>query len=398
MPINEYGFKRRTYDEILTDKIAKAKELFGEDIETNDLTPLGKFIRINAYDQAITEEEAEMIYYSIFPTTAIGTSLDRLAVFAGIKRNVATKARYTAKITGKAGATVAVGFLVGTESGINFSVIGTATVADDGVVETAEGDVTIGEDETVLVTVECVESGGIGNVLVKEINTIVNPSADVSEVIGEGLISKGAEVESDLELRRRFSSAIEGMGSCNEPALKSALLRIPTVTHAGVITDETNGSFECYVNGNEEYYEQIAKAIFEKKPIGIKTTGAIEQEFTDSSGKKQVIKFSRTSNISVYVQMAIKTNVEFSGNAGLEEIKDNICSYIDNIGIGNSLVLSSLYGKIHSVTGVTEVTELKLSTNGENWSTDNIAAAEYENCVCYEVRIKQNDGTDYEVI
>ena len=64
--ITEQGYVRRTYQEILDDKIQRAKELFGEDIDTRDITPLGKYIRINAYDQAEVEETAEMLYFSYF--------------------------------------------------------------------------------------------------------------------------------------------------------------------------------------------------------------------------------------------------------------------------------------------------------------------------------------------
>ena len=392
MALTETGFKRRTFDEILTDKIAKAKELFGEDIETSELTPLGKYIRINAYDQALTEEEAEQIYYSIFPNTATGTSLDRLCVFAGIQRNAATPSQYEVLFTGEAGAVVPTGFLVGTESGVNFSV---------------KEDVTIGDDGSSVATVECVESGEIGNVLAQEINTIVETSADVESVIGTAIITKGEEVESDTDLRKRFTVASEGLGSCNEVAITAALVRIPTVTHAGIIvndTDETDEagrpprSFECYVSGGENYYKEIAEAIFDKKPMGIGTYGTVTQEVLDDGGYPHTIKFSTTKNIPVYVRIAIKTDAEFEGETGKEEIKNNLEDYIDGIGIGNTLVLSSLYGQIHSVTGVKEVTELLLSTDGMSWGTANIAVERYEKCVFTQLEIKQNTASDYEVV
>lgn len=383
MAIDEKGFKRRTFDEILSDKIAKAKELFGEDIETSELTPLGKFIRINAYDQALTEEEAEMIYYSMFPNTAVGVSLDRLCVFAGISRNAATCSRYIVTVTGTAGSVVPQGFLFGTESGVNFAV---------------ESDTTIGDEGTADVEVVCVETGEIGNVLVQEINQIVNPSADVDGVAGKSLVSKGEEVESDYELRLRFNEAKEGSGSCNEASIRAALLRVDGVTHAGVVSNETNGSFECFVHGGYDKHEDIAQAIFDKKPIGIKTVGDVEQTVTDDGGYTHVIKFSHTENVEVYVRVAISTNAQFEGTSGKTAIKDNLETYIDNVGIGNSVVLSSLYGQIHSVTGVTEVTELLLSTDGLSWSTGNISDIQpYQNCVCKQVEIKQGGG-EYEVI
>lgn len=382
MALTETGFKRRTFDEILTAKAERSKELFGEDIETGELSALGKYNRINAYDQALTEETAELIYNSIFPNSASGTSLDRLCVFAGIRRNTEIKAQYIVTLTGEVGAVIPKGFLVGTESGINYATI---------------EDVTIGENGSIDATVECELGGEIGNVLVQEINKIVNPSADVSGVVGKSLLTKGEETESDYELRKRFNEAIEGAGSCNEVAIKAALLRVPTVTHAGIIVDENNGSFECFINGGLNYHKEIAETIFEKKPIGIKTTGNVAQEIIDSGNNTHTINFSHTTNATVYVRTAIKTNSKFEGDTGKQDIKSNLETYIDNVGIGNPVILSSLYGQIHSVVGVQEVVELQLSTDGVSWSTDNITVDAYENCMCVQVEIKQNDG-GYEVI
>ena len=392
MGLTETGFKRRTFDEILTAKVERAKELFGDDIDTSELTPLGKYIRINAYDQALTEEEAEMIYNSIFPNTAFGTSLDRLCPFAGITRNPATKAQYTIKITGTAGKIVPFGFLVSTESSINYATL---------------EDAVIGEDGTVEVTVECEEIGEIGNVSPTEINGIVNPSADVESVIGVSRFIGGEEAESDYDLRKRFSATQAGAGACNEDAIKAALLRVPTVYHVGLVINDTltedaagrpAKSVECYVSGGENYHDQIAETIYEKIPMGIKTVGEVSQDILDSGGHTRTINFSHTETVSVYVRMTIKTSAEFEGLTGKEEIKDNLENYIDSIGTGKSVIFSSLYSQIHSVVGVQEVSELLLSTDGIAWSTANITATEYQNCYCKQVEIKANDESSYEVI
>ena len=118
--LNELGYKRKTYDDIIEGKIQRAKELFGEDIETDETTPLGKFIRINAYDQALAEEEAEAIYYARFPNTAVGVSLDRLCTFVGISRSSAVPSQYRVKVKGAVGAAVPFGFFLNSEKGIVF--------------------------------------------------------------------------------------------------------------------------------------------------------------------------------------------------------------------------------------------------------------------------------------
>lgn len=382
MGLTSTGYLRRTYDEILNDKITKCEELFGADINTDENTPLGKFIRINAYDQSLIEEEAEAIYYSIFPNTASGTSLDRLCVFVGITRNPATFAQYKVKITGVADTVVPVGFLVKTSDDVEFATIEEVVVASDGNVE---------------VTVECMESGEIGNVNFSDIASIVNPISDIESVIGTSVVTIAKEVESDYDLRRRFNNAKEGIGSCNETAIRAALLRIPTVNSASVIvneSDETDAegrpprSFECYVSGGEDYYQEIATTIFEKKPVGIRTHGSISETITDDGGYSHTIKFSHVDDVDVCVNVAILTDSKFEGHAGHAEIKSNLENYINSLGISKKLILSSLYGYIYSVTGVKEVTDLELSTDGTNWSTENIFVEDYQCCRCVKVIIK----------
>lgn len=382
MGLTEVGYVRKTYDEILDDKISKAKELFGEDIETDDTTPLGKFIRINAYDQAEAEEEAEAIYYARFPNTAIGTSLDRLCVFVGITRNPASAATYKVDVFGTAGKKVPFGFLVGTESGITY--YNTAEVTLD---ENGEGEL----------IVECTETGEIGNVNYAEINQITNPDADVTSVIGTSAVSLGTEIESDYSLRKRFEQAREGSGSCNENSIKASLIRVPTVTSAGVIVNDTDTivsgrpphSFECYVSGGENYHEEIAKMIFEKKPLGIKTCGNVSQTITDEGGYTHEIKFSHTAYVDVRVKVSVRTVATFEGETGTAQISSNIESYVNNLGVGTSVILSALYGQIHAVTGVKEVVSLTLSTDGASYTESNIDIDEWEIARCIEVEVTE---------
>ena len=112
MVFTEKGYNRPTYSDILDQQIERAKVLFGEDIETDEKTPLGKYIHINAQDIAELHEILETVYYARFPDSATGQSLDRLLPFAGITRNQASYAKHKIKFTGTAGETIPGGFLV----------------------------------------------------------------------------------------------------------------------------------------------------------------------------------------------------------------------------------------------------------------------------------------------
>ena len=381
MGLTETGFARRTYNDILNAKIEKAKELFGQNIDTSEFTPLGKFIRINAYDQALAEEEIEAVYYARFPNTASGTSLDRLLVFVGIQRNPAEAARYTIKITGEPGFEVPIGFLVGTKGGVTFYTDTKATIDESG---------------TCVVTASCTEAGEVGNVNVGDIDTIVNPDVYVTAIAAQEQIATGKEAESDAELRKRFKSTIQGAGSCNEDAIRAALLRVPTVEFAAVIANNSTQedgegrpphSFECYVLGGDGYEKEIAETIFGKKPIGIKTVGDNAVEIVDASGNKQTVRYSNTQNVRVTVSASVKADNTFPAD-GLEQIRKSISNYINSLGIDKDVVRSSLYGHIYAVPGVTEVTALTIQAQGGE-STEKIVIPAYGVAVCGDVTLER---------
>ena len=381
MALTAKGFERQSYDDILNKEIQRAKELFGEDIDTSELTPLGKFIRIGAYYLAEAEEEAEYIYYSIFPNTARGVSLDRLCVFVGITRDPATASIYKIKVYGTDGYIVPMGFLVGTVSGITFYSI-------------EEKEIIGGECE---ITVWCTETGTIGNVDMQDITKIVNPVAEVKSIECIEYVAPGAEDETDYELRKRFEAAREGAGACTEASIKAAVMRVPTVTSVSVIVNDTlqedgdgrpGKSFECYINGGDNYHELIGETIFEKTPIGIKTVGDVSVVIKDEFGREHTVNFSHTTKLSVYVKLKIRIEQQYEGENGKAAIIDNLKTFINNLGVGEDVILSSLYGKVHAVMGVEEVTELLLSEDNNNYLPQNINVEEWEVANCVDVIVE----------
>ncbi len=343
--LTDKGFKRPIFSEILDAQIQKAKELFGEDIDTDEKTPLGKFIRITVYDLARAYEDLENIYYARFPNTARGTNLDRLCVFAGITRNPPTTATHTVKITGTAGQTVVAGTLVGTQSGVNFYV---------------EEDVVISETETVETTVRCTEYGTIGNVAVGEICVVVNPDAVITTIEHIAQINIAVDEETDTALRKRFADAIAGTGSATADAIKAEVLRVSNVRFCTIVendndTPDASGrpphSFETYVGADAELYQDIAKAIFRKKPVGIQSHGTITQTVTAEDGTGHTIKFSPIADLDIIVTVTIQKNSYFPSD-GVEQIKKNLVDYIATFNSGEDVNKSSLYGYVHSVAGV----------------------------------------------
>lgn len=366
MPITNQGYIRPSYDELLEDCITLAKELFGDDIDTNNDSPLGKFIRLGVQDLADAYEAQEIIYYSRFPNTATGQSLDRLMPFAAISRNPGTRAEHTIKFIGTAGAVIDPGFLVGTTGDETFFLVNSVTLGDNG---TATG------------LVQCTEFGTIGNVAAGTITEIVNPAVDVTSIQHMSFDTAGQDTETDSELRKRFKIALAGAGSGATSAIKGAVMRITGVTSCYV--DENSGNetsatgvpphaFEVYVYASETLNQEIAEAIFSKKPVGIGTHGDVSVTVIDDSGNQQTVKFSHVQPMPVYIKLTAKVNSYFELD-GITQIKDAMTGYVGSLAAGDDVIFTNLYKYIFGVAGVEDVTSLSISSDGTNYASSNIS-------------------------
>lgn len=363
--LTEKGFLRPTYDEIVERLVTLAKGLFGDDIETDEKTPLGKYIRLIAKGLAETYEDIEGHYYAHFVNTARGLSLDRLCVLAGISRNAPIRAIHVVEFTGTPEYEIPSGFLVSTADDVLFYTEDVLTIPESGKIEGY---------------VYCTVPGTVGNVKVGSISQIVNPNMNIESITHKDVYQLGDEEETDAELRARFLLAIAGSGSATIDAIRAEILRVPKVQSCIIEENDTENtdeagrpghSFECYVLAPEEQDELIAQAIFRKKPIGIKSVGDVTVAVVDNGGFSHDIKFSRTTATNIYIKATVKVNSLFPRD-GRDQIISNLVYYVDSMPNGEDVIQSSFYSKIYAVAGVKDVTVLQLSTDGTSYSTNNI--------------------------
>lgn len=368
MALTELGYERPTYDELLERQEERARALFGNDIDTSNNSVLGKYIRLNVDDLAEVHEIAELVYFSAYPNTATGVSLDRLCPLVGIARNPATYAKHNVRFIGTAGEYVPEAFEVSTTNGeLLFHTYDSLLIGEDGTVEGV---------------VECETAGTAGNVGLGKIDTIVNPDANVESVEHLGIAEYGEEIETDAYLRERFAAAVSGAGSSTKEAIKSAILQVSLVEAVEVIendTDETVNSvpphsFICYVLCPETQDTLVAEAILNKKPMGIKAAGEVNVDVVDSNGTTRTISFTRTKEKSIYIKITLSTNQYFNTD-GVEQIKENIATYINGLANDADVYLSSIYGYIYKVDGIVNVSSLTMSTDGSTYSAGDIAIA-----------------------
>lgn len=355
--LGELGFNRPTYDELLTAEIERTRQLFGDDIDTSELTALGKLIRLNVYDLSALYEELEAVYLARFPNTATGQSLDRLCVFAGITRNPAKASKHKIKIVGEIGTELKYGeFLVSTLENVTFY------LAEDVVLDQVELDEFGFSKGYCEAEFECTEKGEVGNVPVGAITFVTNPVMDIAKIEHLSILELGEEIETDVALRRRFAYAIRGIGSGTIDSIYGALWRVSGVE--GVYIAENNTfetdsdgrppiSYECFVLGGSN--EDIAKAIFSKGPAGVKTVSTkngVTVNVTDQGGSVHTIHFSRTVEADIYFLIKVKVNDDFDTENGVNEIKNNIIQHINGLKNGEDVIYSSIFPDVQKVTGV----------------------------------------------
>ncbi|RFB32003.1 baseplate protein [Brevibacillus sp. VP] len=379
--LNEQGFKRKRYSDLLTEIEERARTLFGEDINTTLRSPLGILIRLFAWFLSLVWQNAEEVYHSGFRDTATGVSLDKLGAADGIYRLPENAAIGVIEVDGKPFYEVLEDTIVGTEQEVWYRTIDSLILDDKG-------------KGTVQVT--AMKAGTSGNVPSNRITRLLLADSNITTVTNPSPTSEGRELETDKEYRERLKKAKAGL-------LNGALYKVPGVRSVTIIENKTMQpdaegrnpkSFEVFVLGGND--REVAQAIFENKPAGIETHGGITQEITDLSGEKQIITFSRTENVPVWIKAILTTSSAFLLD-GADKVRTEIVQVIggqDEDGVnyegmksGQNVIINQLIGAVMKVEGIEDV-EIKVSTDSSTFHTQNIPIEKYKKAVVHHSNIE----------
>lgn len=243
---------------------------------------------------------------------------------------------------------------------------------------------------------------GILSVPANTLITIVNPIAGLTAVNNLAAGFTGRDIETDEELRIRRRELLTGVGAATDEAIRAAVLQeVDGVITCLVIsnrTDVTDGdgrpphSFETIVSGGDE--NEIAQVIWENMPSGIQPVGDITKTIVDSTGRNQTIKFSRPTNVYLWVDLEYYLNTEetFPEN-GETAIKEAIVEWAQqNINIGDDVIYQRLSIPVYEIPGIGSINiELATSTTPTGppgaYSAANVIIADDEVSAWDESRI-----------
>lgn len=190
--------------------------------------------------------------------------------------------------------------------------------------------------------------------------------------------SLGRAVETDEELRARFRETKFERASSTVDAVYSALINIPSVEQVVVYENDTDVTDEMGIPSHSflpivlgGLQDQIGQAIWENKPMGIRSFGDTVVVIYDTQGFAHNIAFKRPDPVPVYITMNLTKDSTYPGN-GDSSIRSALIAFFENnLGIGDDVIYSRLYTPINSVPGHF-VNSLFIGTSPNPTASDNI--------------------------
>lgn len=192
-----------------------------------------------------------------------------------------------------------------------------------------------------------------------EVNTITNiltPQLGLDSVTNPLPASGGRNVETDEELRARFRNTKFERAASTVDSIYSALIDLSAVEQVVVYENDTDvtdsmgipaHSFMPIILGGLS--EEIAQAVWENKPMGIRSFGDTVIVIYDTQGFAHNIGFKRPEPVPIYITLNLTKEATFPGS-GDDDIRSALVSYFStNQGIGEDVVYSRLYTPINTV-------------------------------------------------
>lgn len=373
--LTKSGFKRQRTADYLPIIEEQARDLFGEDADLSDRTPLGKFIHLQAQQRAEDNEQLEMVYNARFVDTSEGATLE-----ANVKRALLTRKRWI-KATGEVvvnldkGAKINIGDLFRTKYNVYFKALEAIDAVEDG---------------NYRVDVEALEYGAIGNVEPNDICIIVNPQSGINSVENYDAFFNGQDEEADEELQDRYYESLGKVGFRRVESIEANVLdEVEGVRAAIVIENDTNvvdaegrppHSVETVVLGGLD--EDVAMAIFRKKGGGIQAYGSTVYNFTDSRGITHEIGFTRATTVVVHVKVYVEKSNQYPLN-GDELVIGQIVKYVggtykgtlyNGVGMSSNVICTKAEARVLSIEGIEDV-RVEFSTDGISYTSSNVLIA-----------------------
>lgn len=229
----------------------------------------------------------------------------------------------------------------------------------------------------VVVTATATEVGP----LEQESNTITTISTPVlgwRSVYNPNPATPGRAEETDEELRDRLLTSRSTRAINLWDSLYSALRNLEGVFSVNIEENDTgapvNGvppySYVAVVSGGQD--SQIAQEIWRNKPLGIAPQGNTSAIAKDVRGSNRTVKFSRPTEVPIYIDLTIVLDPDVFPGDGIDLIKQSIIDFtVGAYQIGDDVIYTRLFTPVNQVRGH-YVQSMTIGTSPSPTGTTNI--------------------------
>jgi uncharacterized phage protein gp47/JayE len=329
------GFSAPTADEEVLDLNSKFLANIDAGLDLAPDQPIGQIIGIFAQKLAEAYQLGATVFNAINPNAAEGVLLDNVAAISGTHRQQSTFSLVELVLTLNASTTVPAGSIVSVagQPGNTWVLAQTTTSVGAGTYNAGARSTLPGPFQANANTITVINTPIVGWTGVN------NPLASVL----------GFSADTDMQLRQKREAELAGQGSGDIDAIRAAILKVPEVLQAFVfentsLTTDSTGlpgkAFRVVVwDGATPLAsnQAIGQAIWNQKPSGIQSFGAISVTVNDSAGNPHVVYFDRAQQLRVWVTMT--TTPATTDSATVAAIKEAVRYFGQlNFNLGSSII------------------------------------------------------------
>jgi uncharacterized phage protein gp47/JayE len=373
--LTENGFKKKTYKNILDDLKTKAKDYFGNTLNTSDNSPMGYILRITSWFISSVWEQVENVYYNAYIDTANDTSLDRLTNYLGINRLEPAKSTGEITIEGDANFIVPEGTIFESNTEVQFELLSDLDLESGGI---NTGDI------------KSLNAGSNTNVEANSILTVVDNISEITSVYNAEATTGGRDLETDDELRDRYKQSLTISGIATVSSIGGRLLNLDNVVDVNIRENTTmtaDGNIPAksiapvvYGGTNTE----VANTILGAKPAGIQCWGEIDVSVEDNMGYEHTIGITRPTTIPIYIEMTLDVDNTVYNSDSETKIKEDIVNYVGidesiyGLKLGDDVIYNKIISIIYQTEGINDIISLDIGIDELNLGTTNITIGDLE--------------------
>jgi uncharacterized phage protein gp47/JayE len=358
--LNALGYDTTTYSEKRTELETAFKAAFGSNLRTNPETPQGQIID---FITSLSNNEDKIgleIFNQLDYRKASGTLLSMIAITKGQPRRSGTKAVITCEATSTAtGYTIPAGTVFGEfEAPANIIISSTPQSIQ-------------------LIALE----NGVSDKVITDTLTS-NSYLPLLSNVAITAIQNGTNNESDADLILRLSASDSETSQNDVDSIVDKLNALTDTTRVRVLENDTDSvvdgvpayGIEAIVLGGLD--ADIARIIYDTKASGTPTSGDEEVTLTDSQGYPKLIKFTRPTEIDVFVRVSIEPRENSIISGDINNFIALTSAYIDALPTGIDVSRTPIFGIWGQ--GNFDIDTIELSYNGTDWLETNLEIATRE--------------------